>query len=202
MAARRNYAKGTARRQQIVAKAFTAFSTQGFRGASILQIAADCGVSRAGLLHHFPTKEDLLRAVLEERDRQDTERFLADLGGDPPDGLVYFRQIARIIEHNAAHPGLVSLFAVLSAEATEPGHPAFEYFTRRYDLTRSRMSAALRDLAGQGALRPGIDPGQAAVDLVALIDGLQVQWLYSPAEIDMVAHYRRRIDEILTVPLY
>ena len=44
--------------------AFTAFGTIGYWNTTLAQIAQDCGVTRAGLLHHFPTKESLLEAVL------------------------------------------------------------------------------------------------------------------------------------------
>ena len=55
----RMYSKGARKRAEIVSAAFEAFSVSGYRNASMVQIAAHCGVSRAGLAHHFPTKETL-----------------------------------------------------------------------------------------------------------------------------------------------
>ena len=72
-ATRGGYAKGDARRELIVDVASEIFGTQGFRAATMLQIAAACGISRTGLLHHFPTKESLLEAVLARRDRGPTD---------------------------------------------------------------------------------------------------------------------------------
>src|ERR1044072_2468318 len=129
--ASRNYPKGERRRAQIIEAAFTAFGTVGYRNASMLQLAAACGVSRAGLLHHFPTKESLLEAVLEQRERQDAERFCR-AGEAARDGLEYFASMIRLVAHNQANPGIVSLFAVLSSEARDPRQPPYTYCVARY----------------------------------------------------------------------
>jgi AcrR family transcriptional regulator len=194
-----NYPKGERRRTQILDAAFRAFGTVGYRSASMLQIAADCGVSRAGLLHHFPTKESLLEAVLKERDRLDHERFFQ--GGRSDDGLDYLARFVRLVEHNAANPGIVGLFAMLSAEASDPAHPAHAYFQERYRRSRGWMRRAIADLATRGHLRPHVDPAGLDVDLLALIDGLQVQWLLDPASVDMPERLRARLGDLLAVPL-
>ncbi|MFF7474151.1 TetR family transcriptional regulator [Streptomyces sp. NPDC008092] len=199
-AAPRNYPKGERRRAQIIEAAFTAFGQVGYRNASMVQLAAACGVSRAGLLHHFPTKESLLEAVLEARDRQDGEHFL-DSGALSQDGLAYFAAMIRLVAHNQANPLIVSLFAVLSSEATAADHPARPYFTARYERTRREMQSAVDDLARRGLLRPHVDASHLAADLVAYIDGLQVQWLLSPDTIDMPDHLRGILRTVIGVEL-
>lgn len=99
------YAKSEWRRAQILQAAFDALATVGYRNASMLQMAADCGVSRTALLHYFPPKEALLEAVLEERDRKDNELFFADAPEESSDGIEYFSRLIRVIEHNARTQG-------------------------------------------------------------------------------------------------
>lgn len=198
--ASRNYPKGERRRAQIIEAAFTAFGTVGYRNASMLQLAAACGVSRAGLLHHFPTKESLLEAVLEQRERRDDERFFGT-GEATRDGLEYFASMLRLVAHNQDHPGIVSLFALLSSEASAPDHPAHPYFVARYERARCAMQSAIDDLAHRGLLRPHVDPVGLSVDLLALIDGLQIQWLLSPHDIDMPERLRARLRDIIKVEL-
>jgi AcrR family transcriptional regulator len=193
----RNYPKGERRRAQIIQAAFQAFGTVGYRNASMLQLAADCGVSRAGLLHHFPTKESLLAAVLEQRELQDGQKFFPAAAAR--DGLVFFDSLVRLVAYNQAHPGIVSLFAVLSAEASDPSHPAHAYFVTRYERTRVSLQHAIDDLAARNLLRDHVDPADVAMDLIALMDGLQIQWLLAPDRVDMAARFRARLHDLIAV---
>ena len=196
----RMYSKGARKRAEIVSAAFEAFSVSGYRNASMVQIAAHCGVSRAGLAHHFPTKETLLAAVLEERDRVNGELFFQDFDATA-DGLDYFARLMRVIEHNATTPGAVGLYATLSVEASDPDHPAHSYFIDRYTWLRRDIRHALAEVAARGLVRPGVDIDSLESDLIALIDGLQIQWLLDPASVDIPARLRHRLEEILTVPI-
>lgn len=196
----RGYPKGDRRRAQIVHAAFEAFAAGGYRGASMVQIAAACGVSRAGLQHHFATKEALLAAVLEERDRINGELFF--VGCDPrADGLDYLRRLLRVTEHNATQREIVALFATLSTEAADPEHPAHGYFEYRYRWLRVDLDQALDELFAHGKLHDGVDRQVLASDLIALIDGLQIQWLIEPAAVDVTDRLHRRLEQILAVPL-
>jgi AcrR family transcriptional regulator len=199
-ATRGGYAKGDARRERIVDVASEIFGTQGFRAATMLQIAAACGISRTGLLHHFPTKESLLEAVLARRDHGPTDSDVRS-AADPEDGRTMLRRLLSVVEHNATQPQIVNLFSVLSAEAGDPAHPAHDYFSKRYVRLRAELELALTQLAATGELVPGNDPRALAVEIIALMDGLQVQWVLAPDRIDMVAVLRHRLTAALTGPI-
>lgn len=192
---RGGYAKGDARREHIVEVATEVFGTQGFRAATMLQIAAACGISRTGLLHHFPTKESLLEAVLAHRDSGGPD---ADLVGAGPRRRL--DQLVAVVEHNATEPRIVNLFSVLSAEAGDPEHPAHAYFAARYARLRAELGGALRQLQSDGALVPGTDPDSLAVEIIALMDGLQVQWVLAPDQVDMAAVLRHRLRAAVQLP--
>ncbi|MDT0395705.1 MULTISPECIES: TetR/AcrR family transcriptional regulator [Streptomyces] len=195
----RNYPKGERRRAQIIEAAFTAFGQVGYRNASMVQLAAACGVSRAGLLHHFPTKEALLEAVLAQRELQDDAHFFNSgaAAQAAEDGLEYFAGLIRLLAHNQENPTIVSLFAVLSSEATAPDHPARPYFVARYDRVRREAQTALENLSRRGLLRSHVDAEYLPASLLAMIDGLQVQWLLDPQAIDMPTQLRARLREII-----
>ena len=55
-------------------------TTVSWRNTTLAQIAGEAGVSPAGLLHHFESKEQLLHAVLDIRDGDDDSH--ADRAGD------------------------------------------------------------------------------------------------------------------------
>ncbi|GAA1529835.1 TetR/AcrR family transcriptional regulator [Actinomadura kijaniata] len=193
---RRGYAVGDARRERILHIAMQEFAEKGYRGASLARVAERAGLSQPGLLHHFRSKERLLVAVLELRDRRDVERFFGD-ADDPPSGLDLLAGLVRLVEHNARTPELVRLFTVLTSEAVTADHPARAWARARYAFTRTRIARALREAAEAGDLRAGIDAEAHAARLISVMDGLQVQWLLDPEGVDMPALFKAHVDDLL-----
>ncbi|MEV7973909.1 TetR/AcrR family transcriptional regulator [Cellulomonas sp. NPDC089187] len=191
------YAKGRAKKAEILEQAIAIFGESGYRGASLRDIAARCGISHPGLLHHFPTKEALLLAVLEQRDVADRRR----MAGQGSRGVQTLRRTVDLVRLNSDQRGIVELFAVVSAEATATDHPAHDYFVERYDQSVEAIAASYREAAEDGHLRPGVDPLMAARQMVAMMDGMQIQWLLSDGTIDMVAPVRAQVQSNLTVEL-
>lgn len=178
---RGEYAKTAGTRTAILDAALEVFAQSGYRAGSLREVAERVGMSEAGLLHHFRSKSALLMAVLDHRD--ELARSMVDF--DLPDGVESLRALARLAAHNAASPGVVELYCTLSAEATSPDHPAHSYFVRRYVEVRQSVTASFERVADAGRLLTGVDPGRAAVATIALMDGLQVQWLLDPTSTDM-----------------
>lgn len=182
MASRGSYAKGIAKREEILRAALEVIAREGMRGASVREIADAVGLSQAGLLHYFESKEALFAEILRTRDQIDLESF-----GEPSGEMTFDQQAAfylRVIEHNAEVPGLVRLFAQLSVEAADPTHPAHEYFIERSALIQGGFRSAITTARERGELPDGIDADTAARMLQAIWDGAQVQWLLDPA-VDM-----------------
>lgn len=175
---------------EIVRAALEVIAERGYRGAALGTVAERVGLTQQGLLHYFPTKEALLVAVLEERDRWDTgggTRALADAWR--PDLL------ASLVEYNAMRPGIVQTFSALLGESVTDGHPAREFFAERYAQVRSAMADVLRAEYGD-RLPSGLTPEQAAPLLAAVMDGLQYQWLLAPESVDMPGTFRAFLDLI------
>jgi AcrR family transcriptional regulator len=192
-----SYLKGRIRREDILAAAVAVYGEAGYHGSSLRAIAKRAGITHAGLLYYFPTKEALLAAVLERRDAEDTEREQLAI----PPGLDFLRHLVALAGHNVRHPGIVDLYSRLAAEATADDHPAHRYFERHYRIARDHAVASFRVLAERGQLRAGVDPEYAALSFVALMDGLQVQWLTTPALVDLVGALRFYLSSLLRVPL-
>jgi AcrR family transcriptional regulator len=181
-------ARGAAARDRVVRAALQAYAANGYSGSSLAGIAAAAGLTTAGLLHHFPSKEELLISVLKERDRLDGERFQLRgfVGLDALDALV------KLVEANSSTPGLVRAFTVLMGESAAEDHPARQWFKERYPRRRENLAAALRAGIGTGEIRPDTDGDAVAAEVIAMMDGLQVQWLLDPDRVDMAqlfAHY-------------
>jgi AcrR family transcriptional regulator len=179
--------RGDARREQILYAAMVVFADHGYHRASLAGIAEQVGISQAGLLHHFPTKPRLLTAVLEARDRLDRE-WLADLDPDGRTGPRLLVSLLRLVDRNRRLGGLVQIYTALAGESVTDDHPARAWFTDRYGRVTASVEAGLR--AGAGSLRPDVDCALLAREVVAVMDGLQLQWLLRPDDVDMVAAFR------------
>ncbi len=187
------YATGAARRERILAVALLEFAEHGYRGSSLARVAERAGLSQAGLLHHFRSKERLLVAVLDYRDAMDVRRFDLEQAG----GAQALRALAAVVEHNSRVPGLVQLFSVISGEAVTPGHPGHEWARERYRRLRAQVAAALRAGVERGDFRPGLDAEAHAERLIAMMDGLQTQWLIDPDRVDMAAVFRGYVEDLI-----
>lgn len=184
-----NYPKGLAKREEILSSALRIIAERGYNRATIRELADAAGLSKTGLLHHFDSKEELFSEILRRRDREDE----ATIQEATSAGL--HRDISDLPRLSTSVPGLVQLYTRFSAEATDPEHPAHEYFRERYQEARARSLAVIRRFQAEGRLPLSVDPARAATALVALLDGLQIQWLYDPG-IDMaeeVAQFLRHL---------
>ncbi|WP_045748431.1 TetR/AcrR family transcriptional regulator [Actinoplanes rectilineatus] len=166
------------RRRQILDVTTRLIAERGFWGLSMQDVADGCGLTVPGLLHHMGSKDSLLVAVLEYRDEQDQRSLLSRLGA-PADRFTLAQTCAALVRRNAEQPEIVRLFAVLEAESLAPGHPAHAYFRKRQEQT-------LAAFAGLAENRHPA-PAMLARQVMALMDGLQIQWLRDPSGIDLVA---------------
>ncbi len=66
-----SYAKGIAKREEILSIALDLVAVNGFRRTSIKDIADAVGLTQAGLLHYFDSKDELWVEVLKRRDAID-----------------------------------------------------------------------------------------------------------------------------------
>jgi AcrR family transcriptional regulator len=166
-------AKGEDRRQHILEVALRIMVTGGGRATTLGQVARTAGMSTAGLLHHFQSKDQLLHAVLDARDAQD--EAMADLDGDLEAQL---RGVRRRFERR---PGMVGLFIVLLCESLDPQAPLHERFLRRY---RSGLAAIAKGIGrGQqaGRFRADVDADLKAREVLAFLYGMEATWLLDQA---------------------
>ncbi|MFE6822229.1 TetR/AcrR family transcriptional regulator [Streptomyces sp. NPDC057690] len=179
------------RRRQIVEVTTRLIAERGFWGLSMQDVADGCGLTVQGLLHHVGSKDGLLVAVLEHCETEDALRLAAQFdGGDPtggsagrtPQGVADLRQAcAAIARHNAAQPEIVRLYAVLAAESLEPRHPAHAYFLARHQRALAGLAELAKTISEQ--------PQSLARQILATMDGLQLQWLRAPASVDLVREW-------------
>lgn len=182
------YAKSAVTRQRAVDAAMEIFSTSGYHGATLTDVAERIGMTLTGLQNHFPDKDTLLAAVLAERDRRSREEIPVKRGRDATE------QFIKIVTENRNNPLLTGLHTILSAEATAPEHPAHDYFVERYERERDGGRAYFTERIESGAITSSANPASLATLLIAVADGLQLQWLLNPDGVDMAQELRTFLD--------
>lgn len=189
------YRVGRERRALIVEGASSLFAQEGYGDTSLRDIAERVGVSKSTLLHYYGSKEELLSAVLSERDRlvETRESYVrAERAADELRGLPLGAS-----DNARTAPGLIEVYAVLSCEAVPADHPAHAYFERRFREVIDHFAALFRAAQEDGDLPAHRDPEFEAVWLVALWDGLQYQWLYDREAVDVAAELTAHLDDVL-----
>jgi AcrR family transcriptional regulator len=154
-----------AARRRILDSAARLFYRDGFRAVGIDTIVAESGVAKMTLYRHFPSKDDLIVAYLEESNARFWEWF---------EGAVTAHE-------GAPRDQLLALFAALGALATSPAclgctfqgvaaeFPDADHPGHRVALAHKRaVLARLRDLAERAGAR---DAEALASGLLLLMDG-------------------------------
>ena len=167
------FAKGEDRRQRILAVAQRLVTRNGGRGTTLSQIAREAGVTTAGLLHHFESKEQLLHAVLDARDADDLAHV--DITGD------VVEQLERVIGRFERSPGLIGLFTVLLTENLDPDAPLHDRFLGRYQDAVAIVTEGIRRGQNAGRYRTDLDPAVKAVEIIAFLYGMETSWLLDPS---------------------
>jgi AcrR family transcriptional regulator len=166
-------AKGEDRKQRILEVAQRLLTRNGWRATTLAQIAGEAGVTPAGLLHHFESKEQLLHAVLDARDLDDESH--ADRAGD------LLSQISQVAERFNRAPELLSTFTVLLVESILPDAPLHDRMLARQQAATDIVAAAIRRGQADGSYRADIDPAVKAVEILAFIHGMETLWLLDPS---------------------
>jgi len=166
-------AKGDDRKQRIVSVAQRLLIRNVWRNTTLGQIAQGAGISTAGLLHHFESKEQLLHAVLDARDTYDD--LNADTLGDVPE------QVERVADRYRRAPDLVGMFGILLIENLDPNAPLRERLLTRQRDAVDIIAEAIRQGQLAGRYRADLNPRVKAVEILAFVHGMETLWLFDPS---------------------
>lgn len=187
-------AKGEDRKQRILEVARRLLARNGWRNTTLAQIAGEAGVTPAGLLHHFESKEQLLHAVLDARDLDDD--LHADRMGD------LFGQISQVADRFARAPELMGTFTVLLAENILPDAPLHDRMLARHRAATDIIADLIRRGQADGRYRTDIDPAVKAIEILAFVHGMETTWLLDPSIplIDVFKQYAETLARDFALP--
>lgn len=187
-------ARGRVTRKAILDAACSLFARNGYRGTSLAAIGDAVGLTQQGVLHHFPSKERLLVAVIDAYDR-DHQALRDDIFRDG--GIASLRRLPEIIDAIFEDPEQMRMFAVLGAENLDPDSLAHDYFVGRHRRVRGWFEAALRAGQATGEIRDDLDVAATGSEMLAFQDGLITRCLLDPAGIAPRQAYRRFIERLI-----
>lgn len=161
-------------RRRIVDAAYQVFARRGYGQATVDEIGNEAGVSMGALYHHFASKEELFRAILDEHMREE-ELQLGVLLPATTFRETLERFIAFWLDHLETKHTSDPLFMELWAQATrEPWarEAVVAFFRRGIDLLKD----ALRLAQDAGVIRQDLDVEAAATLVYATMEGVAVLW--------------------------
>ncbi len=184
--------RGSLRRRQILDAAVELFAAKGYRGTGVAALADRVGMTATGMLYYFGSKERLLHEVVAERDRADA------LGQDGPSApgltLSSLRNLGR---HNVETGTLTRLYVVLGAESIDADEPLHDFFVERYEAARGLVRSILDNEQRQGTIRADVDIDARAREVIAMVMGLEIQWLTDPLHVDLATAFETYMDRLI-----
>ena len=178
----------------VVDAAAEVFTENGYGGATLDRIAQRLGLTRQGVLHHFPSKDAVFYAVLrreqEWAESLSTQPITAE---NARTRLLGLRAFAGSAGEGRRH---IRLIQVLQGEAIAGNSAAQSFIEERMAAIVARIVAMMTVLESTGQLAEPWDVHSASVCLVALVQGLQSRSLMDPDE-DVDASYDRFVETLV-----
>lgn len=159
------------RRERLIAAGYRAMVRSGLEGARTRDIAAEAGITVATLHYYFPTKDDLVRAVLEHTIRQQTVAPLR-LDADWDNGLAALRTMLIGLSRQAdAEPGRFRLLNEMTWAAREDTSLRAMLAAWHEDWHRT-IADWLRAAQRDRRVRDDLDTEAAATMIIYLVLGM------------------------------
>lgn len=156
------------------------FAAHGFHQATLEAVAAAAGVSKGALYHHFPSKEQLFLALLEDRLEAglgDIEAVIAERGADGEQlGAAIETFLRRINRDPRWLPLLLEFLAYGSRDPAAKGE-IIEHFLRPAREAPARTARRLGITEPERAL---LSPDELGLVLAALTNGLAIELAFDP----------------------
>lgn len=154
---RRTKAEAMQTRETVLKAAAQVIASQGVNAFTIEAVAQQAGVTKGGVLHHFPSKEDLMNGLIDQVIEAFNARLLEELKAEPPEqpGRWLRAYIRTVFFTDYQDKNLIPALAA----AVAADHRTLEHIRRSFEQSQ------------RAAVQDGIDPIQATIIRLA-VDGL------------------------------
>jgi AcrR family transcriptional regulator len=168
-----------ARREQILEAAMTRFAEGGFHSTGMAEVIAATGLSAGAVYRYFPSKEALIRAIVEERVLTNAaaafERILDEGLDDPVEAVSAALGIVDAVREREGVD--VTKVAVQAWGEALRNPDILEVAQGAYARMRGYLAAVARRAQEHGRLGPDVDPDEVAKTMLSLVMGYLIQRL-------------------------
>jgi len=175
-AARRTQAQRRSEAERRVLDATMALiARKGSHAVTLAQVGEAAGYSRGIVTHHFGSREKLLEAVM-----RDAQRFpVPDYSGNALEWLAAL--VRAYLTNVTGRTPAARAFLQMWGEAIAADPVLMPIFAEQDKAFRSLLADRIRVGIGDGSIRPNADPAAGAVLIVALVRGIGMQLIATPA---------------------
>lgn len=173
------------RKDQIVRATVDCITKYGYHNFSMQDVARTAGVSKGIIHYYFLNKDELMMSVL-DRVAGDIERVLLSemqTNPDPKRKLEVFIDVCFDIVRNTKEYYQVNMDFWTQINQKEEVR---KVIARHYAKFRDTAVSVIKEGITQGAFRP-VEPKEYAAYVIAVIDGLSLQWLFDPGTFEYEA---------------
>jgi len=173
----------TSHREQLLEGAIECLRTKGYARTTTRDIAAAANANLASIGYHFGSKEALLNQAILRACEQWTNRLgeAAFAGQDAsPLGQMAASWVAMLNSFEELRPILVGLIDAAAQSAWSDD--LRQELAAHYRVSREQVALMVRQSLGEGVEEAGVDPKVVGSFLIAVCDGLVLQWLIDPDE--------------------
>ncbi len=190
--------KSASTRNMIIEAAIRCFVELGYGQTTTTRIAEMAGLSRGAMLHHFPSKIDIVRAAVEYLHAKRLKAFRNSIGSIPADADRVSYAVESYWRH-INHPWFMAFFELSVAARTDSElrdilMPAQRAFEREWDLTAREIFPEWEDP----------DAFELALDLTrCLMEGMAMSFMtHDPSERDrrLLAYLEHKLHELREQP--
>jgi AcrR family transcriptional regulator len=170
-------------REQLLQGAIECLRTKGYARTTARDIAAAANANTASIGYHFGSKEALLNeAILRTCDEWTTRLGQAAFasGDASPLEQIGASWVAMLSSFEELRPVLIGLVEAVGQSAWSD--ELRQELAAHYKHSRKQVAAMVRASLGEGAEDHGVDADVVASFLIAVCDGLILQWLLEPEE--------------------
>jgi AcrR family transcriptional regulator len=190
-------------RDALLESAIRSLQEKGYAGTTARDVADGAGVSLGAIGYHFGTVQELLDAALAEAVRRWFEPLIGLLSRpQPPPTLEQLGPaLDRLLDTLAGHRPLVIAYfeALLRAERSVPLRTAL---AADLDAFRKALTGGIEGLLASQPASASPDPQAAASLVMAIFDGLIIQWLLAPGHVpsgQLIADTLKRTTALASV---